>query len=113
MKVFQALLHTREPKILERLLMVIKFYINLDESECQRRDIITPHNILWMLEIIEHQRDQKSLCCQTARTLLAIVSRHQILFDYQEVAIIKKFNTALQNIDVFEPGDEDNMAPPD
>lgn len=30
------------------------------------------------------------------------MSRHEILFDYQEVAIIRKFNLALQNIDVFD-----------
>ena len=75
-KVFQALKHTRQPQILKRLLEVIRFYINLDESECQRRDIITPHTILWMLEIIEHQRNERYLCCLTSKVLLAIVSRH-------------------------------------
>lgn len=75
-KVFQALKHTRQPKILKRLLEVIRFYIDLDESECQRRDIITPHTILWMLEIIEHQRNERYLCCLTSKVLLAIVSRH-------------------------------------
>lgn len=110
-KVFQALTHTSEPKILERLLQVIAFYIDLDQSECQRRDIITPHTILWMLEIVEHQRTEKYLCCLTARVLLDIVSRHQILFDYQEVAIIKKFNLALQNIDVLEAGDCESTPP--
>jgi len=33
---------------------------------------------------------------------LAIVSKHEIVFDYQEVAIIRKFNKALLNIEVFE-----------
>ena len=89
------MLHTREPLILKRLLMVIRFYNDLDESKCQKRDIITPQNILWMLEIIEHQKEQKALCCLTARVLLEIVQRHQIVFDYQEVSIIKKFNKAL------------------
>jgi hypothetical protein len=32
------------------------------------------------------------------------VSKHEIQFDYQEVAIIRKFNLALQNIDVFDQG---------
>lgn len=61
-----------------------------------------------MLGIIEdqHQGTQKYLSCLTSQTLLNIVSRHEIQFDYQEVAIIKKFNKALQNIDVFDPGDE-------
>ena len=50
---------------------------------------------------MEHQRNEKLLCCLTSSTLLNIVSKHEIHFDYQEVAIIKKFNLALQNIDVF------------
>jgi hypothetical protein len=35
-------------------------------------------------------------------TLLDIVSAHQINFEYQEVAIIKKYNKALQTLEVFE-----------
>jgi len=101
-KVFMALKHTRDPKILKKLLRVIKFYINQDDSQFQK-EIINPHTILWMLEIMEHQRTEKYLCCLTSSTLLSIVSKHEIHFDYQEVAIIKKFNLALQNIDVFEP----------
>lgn len=30
--------------------------------------------------------------------MLKIVDNHQILFDYQEMAIIKKFNKALDNL---------------
>ena len=52
-----------------------------------------------MLEIIEFQRSHKDLCCLTSDTLLKIVSKHEIHFNYQEVAIIKKFNHALQNVD--------------
>jgi len=48
-----------------------------------------------MLEIMEHQRTEKYLCCLTSSTLLSIVKKHEIPFDYQEVAIIKKFNMAL------------------
>lgn len=47
------------------------------------------------------QRNEKYLCCLTSSTLLNIVSKHEIHFGYQEVAIIKKFNLALQNTDVF------------
>jgi len=101
-KVFQALKHTKNPTILRKLLLVIKFYIYQDDSPCQS-EIISPHTILWMLEIMEHQRGEKYLCCLTSSTLLSIVSRHEIHFDYQEVAIIKKFNLALQNIEVFDP----------
>lgn len=100
-KVFQALKHTKEPMILRKLLQVIKFYIYQDDSPCQS-EIISPHTILWMLEIMEHQRSEKLLCCLTSSTLLNIVSKHEIHFDYQEVAIIKKFNLALQNIEVFD-----------
>mmetsp|Transcript_17153 Transcript_17153/g.26511 ORF Transcript_17153/g.26511 Transcript_17153/m.26511 type:complete len:351 (+) Transcript_17153:1277-2329(+) len=52
-KVFMALKHTHNPRILRKLLKVIKFYINQDDSKFQS-DIINPHTILWMLEIMEH-----------------------------------------------------------
>ena len=57
---------------------------------------------------MEHHRAEKYLCCLTSSTLLRIVSKHEIHFYYQEVAIIKKFNAALQNIDVFEGSVVDN-----
>lgn len=107
-KVFLALKHTRNPSILRKLLQVIKFYINQDDSPVQK-EIINPHTILWMLEIMEHQRQEKYLCCLTSSTLLNIVSKHEIHFDYQEVAIIKKFNLALQNIDVFYSDIDDTL----
>lgn len=34
-----------------------------------------------------------------AKTILRVVDNHQIIFDYQEMAIIKKFNKALDNCD--------------
>lgn len=110
-KVFSALKHSKNPLILKRILKVIKFYIYQDNSTCQR-DIINPHTILWMLEIMENHRFEKYLCCLTSNTLLQIVSKHEIHFDYQEVAIIKKFNLALQNIDVIEdePSIDDDVA---
>lgn len=101
LKVFEALRHTKNPEILKKLLKVIKFYIYQDDSACQK-DIIKPDTILWMLEIMEEQKHSKYLCCLTSATLLEIVSKHEIHFDYQEVAIIKKFNLALQNIEVFD-----------
>lgn len=55
-----------------------------------------------MLEILQRHRNERYLCCVTSAVLLSIVSKHEIHFDYQEVAIIKKFNKALQNIDGFE-----------
>ena len=106
-QVFIALKHTKNPSILVKLLKVIKFYINQDDSTSQA-EIINLHTILWMLEIMEFQRAEKYLCCLTSATLLAIVSKHEIHFDYQEVAIIKKFNLALQNIDVFPDADMTN-----
>ena len=74
-----------------KLLKVIKAYIFLDKSPSQHI-IIAPPTILWMLEIMEHQMNDKYLCCVTSMTLLRIVSRHEIRFEHQEVAIIKKFN---------------------
>ena len=38
------------------------------------------------------------MCLLVAKTVLKIVDNHQILFDYQEMAIIKKFNKALENL---------------
>ena len=60
--------------------------------------IINPHTILWMLEIMEDLKNDKYLCCLTSSTLLEIVSKLEIRVEHQEVAIIKKFNQALQNI---------------
>ena len=67
-------------------------------------DIISPDTILWLLGIINTYYDtsNKYLSCIASHTLLAIVSKHEIVFDYQEVAIIRKFNKALLNIEVFE-----------
>lgn len=108
-KVFYSLMHTRNPKILLRMLKVINFYIHQDTSQFQKQ-IIDPQTILWMLEILEHQREEKYLCCCTSSTLLSIVSKHEIHFFYQEVAIIKKFNLALQNTNVFDAKDQDSRS---
>jgi hypothetical protein len=43
------------------------------------------------------------LACRAGVILLDIVQVHQINFDYHEVAIIRKFNKALQSLGVFEP----------
>ena len=40
-------------------------------------------------------RVDHDLCLFAARTVLKVVNNHQIIFDYQEMAIIKKFNRAL------------------
>ena len=91
-----------------KLLKVINFYIDQDDSPIQNQ-IINPHTILWMLEIMEHQLNDKYLCCVTSMTLLKIVSKHPIRFEHQEVAIIRKFNQALQNIDVFDTQENDDF----
>lgn len=49
---------------------------------------------------MEQQKTEKYLCCLTAATLLSIVSKHEIHFHHQEVAIIKKFNVNLQSGEV-------------
>jgi len=54
-KVFVSLKHSKNPDILEKLLKVIKFYINQNDSLFQKQ-IIDSHTILWMLEIMESQR---------------------------------------------------------
>jgi len=98
--VINALKFSRNSDILLKLLKVIKFYIEFPSP--LQKDVINPDTILWLLEVMEIHRSKKLLGCKAARILLEIVSTHQIVFDYQEVAIIKKFNQALQNLDVFD-----------
>ena len=52
-----------------------------------------------MLKILQKHRLDSELCLLTAKTILRVVANHQIEFEYQEMAIIKKFNLALENID--------------
>lgn len=84
---------------MQKMLKVIAFYLNCDSSKYQKQ-IIEPQMILWMLEIIEFKKDEKYLCCLTASILLNIVSKHEIHFYHQEVAIIKKFNINLQTTEI-------------
>ena len=56
--------------------------------------------------MMESQRYNKYLCCVGASVLLNIVTNHEIHFNYQEVAIIKKFNQALQNTEVEDDFEE-------
>ena len=51
-----------------------------------------------MLKIIDTHKEDADLCLLAAKTVLKVVNNHQIVFDYQEMAIIKKFNKALDNI---------------
>ena len=92
-------MHSKNPNFLQKMLKIINFYINCDESKYQRK-VIDPQTILWMLEVMEQQKSEKYLCCLTAATLLSIVSKHEIHFHHQEVAIIKKFNVNLQSTEV-------------
>ena len=50
------------------------------------------------------------LRCLTSATVLQIVKKHEIHFDYQEVAIIRKFNEAFKNNDVFDGDAGDIMG---
>jgi len=58
---------------------------------------------------MENHAHEKYLCCVTASTLLSVVSKHEIHFFYQEVAIIRKFNRAMQNIQVFD-SEQDQLS---
>ena len=60
--------------------------------------------------MMEAQRYQKYLCCVGASVLLNIVTNHEIHFNYQEVAIIKKFNQALQNTEVLDLDEIESSA---
>jgi hypothetical protein len=90
---------------MQKMLKVIAFYLNCDSSKYQKQ-IIEPQMILWMLEIIEFKKDEKYLCCLTASILLNIVSKHEIHFYHQEVAIIKKFNITIQNTELINQTEE-------
>ena len=96
MYVFKALLYSKNRKILYQLLDVINFYIKHETPHY--KDVINPSTILWMLQIIDTHSEDEDLCLLAARTVLKVVNNHQIEFDYQEMAIIKKFNKALDNI---------------
>lgn len=52
-KVFHSLMHLKNPKFLQKMLEIINFYINQDQSPFQKM-VIDPQTILWMLEIMEH-----------------------------------------------------------
>ena len=93
-------MHANDHNTLLKVLKVIKFYIRY-ESPLQK-EVINPETIIWLLNVLEQQKDDKLLCCKTAVTLLDLVSGHQINFEYQEVAIIKKYNKALQTLEVFD-----------
>ena len=75
---------------------MINFYIKHETP--YQDDVINPSTILWMLKIIDTHKEDQDLCLLAAKTVLKVVNNHQIVFDYQEMAIIKKFNKALDNI---------------
>ena len=113
--VFKALLFTKDRKILYRLLDVVNFYIK-HETPMQFQ-IIEPALILWMLRILDNHRSDQYLCLLTAKTVLKVVETHSIVFEYQEMAIIKNFNRALENvegtIDCESSADESEIAEQD
>ena len=51
-----------------------------------------------MLSIIDTHKDDYDLCLLAAKTVLKVVTNHQIVFEHQEMAIIKKFNRALEHL---------------
>lgn len=76
----------------------MNFYIK-NKTQYQSK-VINAQIILWMLEILCKQgKDDQELSLLAAKTILRVVDNHQIIFDYQEMAIIKKFNKALDNCD--------------
>lgn len=98
MFVFQALLYSRNVRILYLLLDVVNFYIK-HPTEYQK-EVINAATILWMLQILDRNGQDRELCLLVAKSVLRIVDNHQIVFDYQEMAIIKKFNRALENLNL-------------
>ena len=51
------------------------------------------------------------MCLLAAKTVLLAVNHHKIVFDYQEMAIIEKFNKALENFGGDpRPGQEEKLG---
>ena len=74
MFVFQALLYSKNRRILYLLLDVINFYIK-HATEYQDK-VINAATILWMLQILDHSRKDRALCLLVAKTVLKIVDNH-------------------------------------
>jgi hypothetical protein len=72
--------------------------------------VINPDTILWLLKILNKHESDIELTCRAGVALLEIVQIHHIKFDYQEVAIIRKFNKALQNLGIFMPHQIDEAS---
>ena len=103
MYVFKALLYTENRRILYYLLDVVNFYVT--QKTNYQGHVICPDTILWILELISKYKHDKELALFVAKTVLRIVNNHQIAFDYQELAIIKAINQALDNLN----GDEEEQ----
>ena len=106
--VFHSLKYCDQPEILFNILKIINYYTNIhtdaimDDQLC-RRSIINPDLIIWMLQIMDSNKDCKNLCCVCSLILLQIVEKHnEMEIEYQEQAIISLFNRVLCNIGVFD-----------
>lgn len=80
MHVFKALLFTTNPRILYQLLDVVNFYVR--HPTPYQHEIIQPSTILWMLKILDKHKTDRELCLFAAKTILRVVSNHQVDFDY-------------------------------
>ena len=80
MYVFKALLYSKNRRILYQLLDVVNFYIKHETP--YQAEVINPSTILWMLQIIDKQKEDYDLCLLAAKTVLKVVNNHQIVFDY-------------------------------
>ena len=74
MFVFQALLYSKNRRILYLLLDVINFYIK--HQTPYQNQVINAATILWMLQILDHSRQDRPLCLLVAQTVLKIVDNH-------------------------------------
>lgn len=62
------------------LLDVVNFYIK-HPTEYQK-EVINAATILWMLQILDRNGQDRELCLFVAKSVLRIVDNHQIVFDY-------------------------------
>jgi hypothetical protein len=117
--VFKTLMRVNEIETIYKLLEVIKFYSDNFVKEDKEggntcwKQIINPDTILWLLELIKTNIENKHLSCLCSLTLLGIVEKHELEIEYQQQAIIKLFNQILLRMELFQKNDGDDGQSPD
>ena len=77
-------------------------------QECFNQ-IVNSETVVWILDLIKKNIDNKHLSCISSLTLLGIVENHEIEIEYQQQAINKSFNQIFQRMEIFH--DQDDSSP--